>query len=161
MNDSNILKAKMRTILVETTTKYLKQDQKSLLNCFYHDVLPYGAVPIYDGDSQIMPVIAGNNYALYTTVYNGRFKIPLYDFSPAELEWNAWQVLLKASSINPVPAEEVRNFFAMHDLPFNCFVSRQNQTIAVTNPEFLGIWVESEGLHGLAVHNPFGAVYIL
>lgn len=114
-----------------------------IARCFLCDILPDLALPIYD-------------------LSDGKtIHLSMQEKSPTELEEIAWACLLNNALNNGVTKrEQAELWFAARDLPLYSFISRDGITIAVTEPDFLGMIAIRENRTGIFVSNQYAAVQI-
>ncbi len=94
------------------------------------------------------------------------FRAPTFKKKPAEAE--AFMLLysgsLKFDNMVLLPMDEVEDYFKMKNLHFRGFVHRGGAwgkvTLAVSEPEELGVWVQGKGTHALALLNRDAVVRI-
>lgn len=113
-----------------------------LAKCFTCDIVPAVALPMYNTN-------------------NGHIFLPLQEYTLDELENLAWKILIRAADLKkPIKRKNAEIFFIAHDLYFNSFITRNEVTIAVTDPLYLGILAIKDNKAGLCVLNPLSVIRI-
>ena len=112
-----------------------------IAKCFVLDVLPPLSLPVYDFDGR-------------------RIQLDMHEFTLEQLEEATWHCLSYTAMHNVVKINDVAAWFYSHDLQLSSFVIHNGLTIAVAEPENIGVLTIQGNRAGVGIFNQYGAISI-
>lgn len=137
-------------------------ENKRILDVFLKDEIPETRAPAYDNDIDIIVFVINNGKPVMVDNKFGRVLVPMKLNDENMLDELAWSLLVMAAITTKLKTSRInaQDTLAGMDLPFNCFIERDGIVLAVTDPEYLGIYCKQGKKSGLLINNRFGVVMV-